>query len=61
MVRPGESREEARQRHLAEHPEHEKAEVIIFINTLDQDPPSAPPTTNATTAKEPRGPGTQSP
>jgi len=40
---PGESTEEALQKHLAQHPEDEKAEVRIIITGSGQDPPSAPP------------------
>ena len=43
IVMPGESKEEALQRYLAQHPEDEKAEVRIIINLSGQDPPSAPP------------------
>ena len=45
IVHPGETREEALQKHLAAHPESEKAEVRLIFNLSgqDQDPPSAPP------------------
>jgi hypothetical protein len=45
VVGPKESKEEAVQRHLAQNPEDEKAEVKIIINLseLGQDSPGAPP------------------
>jgi len=43
IVGPGESTEEALQKHLAQHPEDEKAEERIIIKGSGQDPSSAPP------------------
>jgi hypothetical protein len=45
IVRPGETNEEAWQKHLAEHPEDEKAELILIIRGSGQDPrgASSPP------------------
>jgi hypothetical protein len=43
IVMQGESTEEAWQRHLAQHPKDEKAEVSIIIKRSGQDAPSAPP------------------
>jgi hypothetical protein len=44
FVRPGETKEEAEARDLAEHPEHEKAEVKAFVSVAAPGPLSAPPT-----------------
>jgi hypothetical protein len=52
IASPGESAEEAWQRHLAQHPEAEEAEVRIIIQGTGQDPPSAPPPSRPQ-AKEP--------
>jgi hypothetical protein len=43
IVQPGESTEEAWRKHLAEHPEDEKAAVRIIINCSGQYHPSAAP------------------
>jgi hypothetical protein len=43
FMKPGETKEEARQRDLAEHPEHEDAEGFIFIGISAPGPPCAPP------------------
>jgi len=43
IARRGESTEEAMQKHLAQHPEDEKAEFRIVFKGSGQDPPSAPP------------------
>jgi hypothetical protein len=44
MVQPGETKEEAWQRHLAAHPEHAQAEVKIIITCSPQaGPPRLPP------------------
>jgi hypothetical protein len=42
VVQAGETSEEAWQRHLAQHPEAEKAEVRMFIKGRGQDPKSVP-------------------
>ena len=49
IVNPGETTEEALQRHLAEHPENEKAEDRIILNLSGQEFPRRPPTTKAGT------------
>jgi hypothetical protein len=43
IVYSGETTEEAWQRHLAEHPEDEKAEDRLIFKRSGQGPPSAPP------------------
>ena len=43
IVQPGETPEEAWQKHLAQYPDDENAEVRIIINCSAQAPPSAPP------------------
>lgn len=42
-VRDGETKEEAWEKHLAEHPEHATAELKLFILGKKQDPPGPPP------------------
>ena len=60
IVYSGETTEEAWQRHLAEHPEDEKAEVKLIFKRSGQGPPGAPPTTKAGTEIWRPGPGARS-
>jgi hypothetical protein len=43
IVNRGETKEEALQKHLAQNPEDEKAEVKIILNLSGQGSPGAPP------------------
>ena len=54
LVEPGETEEQALQKHLAAHPEDEKAEFCVIIGPLGQAPPSGPPPPRP---QPPKGPG----
>jgi len=51
IVHPGETEEEALQKHLAQNPEDEKGGVRLILNLSEsgQDSPGAPPATKAGT------------
>jgi hypothetical protein len=57
VVQRGETEEEAKRRHLAQHPEAEKPEVTIIISGRDQDPPGAPPPPRPQPQESAKAPG----
>ena len=59
LVEDGETYEQAWQRHLAEHPEDEKAEFYIILGPLDQASPSGPPPPRPQPPKRPGAAGTR--
>jgi len=57
ILGPGESKEEAIQKHLAQHPEDEKAELILIIKGTGQAPLGAPPPPRPEPQDSPKAPG----
>lgn len=56
IVGPGESSEEAWQRHLAQHPEDGKAEVRLVIKRSVRDPSNAPQPPRPEPKENPKAP-----
>jgi hypothetical protein len=40
VLKPGETVEQAKQRHLTEHPEAKEAETLVIIQSASEDPPA---------------------
>ncbi len=57
IVPRGETTDEAWQKHLAQHPENEHAEIVLVIKGRDPDPSITPPPLRSEPQESPKAPG----